>query len=275
MREVYPQKIDNPVGIIGATRTEIGFFRKRLELIGKKRTGNGHFYWGRFAEKEVVVVKSGMGYAQARNACVYLIDRFAPLAICSFGLAGSVEKTITNGKILVATHFLRITDTKTPTVQETYTLDEHLTFITLKILDKNGIPYKRGKLLTVPHFIFKRADRDRIRRELEVDGVEMEGAAIAGEAKRRGVPVMALRVISDDLNSREIDYGMLMHVSGRISLTGVFRFALAHQRDLCEVLRFGNQAREFGRNLCEIQSRIVEGIAIPGDQDHEKRVRDD
>ena len=55
----------------------------------------------------------------------------------------------------------------------------------------------------------------------------------------------------------------------------VFRFALAHQRDLCEVLRFGNQAREFGRNLCEIQSRIVEGIAIPGDQDHEKRVHDD
>jgi adenosylhomocysteine nucleosidase len=265
MREVYQQKIDNLVGIIGATRTEIGSFRKRLELMGKKRTGDGHFYWGRFAGKEVVVVESGMGCAQARNACVHLIDRFAPSAICSFGFAGSVEETITSGQILVATHFLRITDTHTPTVKETYTLDEDLICITSKILDKNDIPYKRGKLLTVPHFIFKRADRDRIRRELEVGGVEMEGAAIAGEATRRGIPVMALRVISDDLGSREIDYGMLMQASRRISLKGLFRFALAHRRDLCEVLRFGNQAREFGRNLCEIQARIVEGIAIPGD----------
>ncbi len=274
MSEVHQQKIDNLVGIIGATRIEVGSFRKRLELIEKERAGGARFYRGRFSGKEIVVVESGMGYAQAVNACVHLIDRFAPWAICSFGLAGSVEETITSGEILLASHFLRITDTDTLTVQETYTLDEQLIFIISKILDNNDLLYRKVKLLTVPHFIFKRADRDRLRRELGVGGVEMEGAAIAGEATRHGIPVMALRVISDDLASREIDYGMLMQPSGRISMTGLFRFALAHRRDLREVLRFGGQAREFGRDLCEIQARIVEGITIPGDQAHEKRVND-
>jgi adenosylhomocysteine nucleosidase len=274
MNRVHQPKTDNPIGIIGATRTEIGSFRKKLELMEKERAGNARFYRGRYSAREVVLTKCGIGYAQALSACTHLIGRFAPSAICSFGLAGSVERSLSIGEIVLATHLLWMKDMGTFEVEKSYTMDKDLIDIISNILNKYSLSFKKGKLLTVPHFIFRRTDRDRIRRELEVDAVEMEGAAIAGAARRHSIPVMALRVISDDLFSREIDFGVLMRPSGRTSLRGLVRFGRAHGRDFREVFRFGKQARELGKNLCEIQTRIVGEIPLPGDQAHGERGHD-
>ena len=262
MNHIHHPRTDSLIGIIGATGLEIGFLRKRIELIEKGRVGSGRFVRGRFSGKELVLFESGIGYIRALNACIHMIERFSPRAILSFGLAGSVNMTAKIGEILLATHLLWVKDMETLRVEKTYTLDKGLIDITSNILEKYDIRFKIGKVLTVPSFIFKLEERCRIRRELGVEAVEMEGSAIADEASKRHVPVMALRMISDDISTREIDYGMVMGPDGRTTLRGTLRFSLAHRWDLLEIFRFGRHLRLLGRELSEIEARIVDGIAI-------------
>ena len=266
MNHIHQPRTGGLIGIIGATGLEIGFLRKRIKLIEKGRVGSGCFFRGHFLGKEFVLVESGIGYNRALNACIHMIDRFSPCAILSFGLAGSVDITTKIGEVLLATHLLWVEDMDTFRVKKTYTLDKGLIDIASKILEKYDIKYKIGKVLTVPSFVFKLEERCRIRRELGVEAVEMEGSAIADEAGKRHVPVMALRMISDDISSREIDYGMVMGPHGKSTLSGAVRFFLAHRWDLLEIFRFGRQLRLLGRELSEIEARIMDGIAVsPGE----------
>lgn len=261
MNGIHQPRTNGLIGIIGATGLEIGLLKK-IELTEKERVESGRFFRGHFSGKEFVLVESGIGYNRAMNACIHMIKRFSPSAILSFGLAGSVDMATKIGEILLATHLLWIKDIETLKVEKTYTLDKGLIDIISNILDKYNVEFKTGKVLTVPYFIFKLEERCRIRRELGVEAVEMEGSAIAGEASKRRVPVMALRVISDDISTQEIDYGMMMGPHGRTSLRGTIRFSLVHWRDLLEIFRFARQLRRLGRELSEIEARIVDGIAF-------------
>jgi len=262
MKGIHQPRIDGLIGIIGATGLEIGLLKKGIELIEKERVESGWFFRGHFSGKELVLVESGIGYDRAMNACIHMMERFSPSAILSFGLAGSVDMTTKIGEILLATHLLSIKDMETLQVEKTYTMDKGLIDITSNILDKYDLRFKMVKVVTVPYFIFKLEDRYRIRRELGVEAVEMEGSAIAGEASKRRVPLMALRMISDDISTREIDYGMVMGRHGRATLRGAIRFSLVHRGDLLEIFRFGRGLKQLGRQLSEIEARIVDGITI-------------
>ncbi|UCD71300.1 MAG: 5'-methylthioadenosine/S-adenosylhomocysteine nucleosidase [Syntrophobacterales bacterium] len=260
MSQIHRLRSDSPIGIIGATEIEIGLLKKRFELIKKERVGNARFFRGYFSGKELILVESGIGYAHAANACIHMIERFSPAAIFSFGLAGSVDKNTKIGDILLTTHLLWVEDMEMLKVKKTYILDENIVNIISNILDKYNLNFKMGKVLTVPYFIFKLDERCRIGRELSVKAVEMEGAAIAGEATNHRIPLMALRMISDDMSTREIDYGMVVESLGKPTLKAGLRFSLAHRRDFLEVFRFGRQVRRLGRRLSEIGARIVEEI---------------
>ncbi len=261
MSRIHLKRTDGLIGIIGATRLEIGLLKKRMERVEKGRAGKSRFFRGRLSGKELVLVESGIGYSRATKACIHLIEHFSPMAIFSFGLAGSVDVSTRTGDIFLATHLLRMRDTRTLGVQEIYKLDEELLFNTLNILNKYNLEFKSGKVLTVPRFVFKLQERHRIGHEIGVKAVDMEGAAIAAQARRHRIPVMAFRLISDDMSTRGIDYGMVIGPQGKLTPKGAVRFFLAHGRDLLEVFRFARKARRLGGRLSEIGTRIVEEIA--------------
>ena len=265
MSEVGQPRIEGPLGIIGATRLETGGLKKRIEPVERERVGTSRFFRGDFSGKDLVLAESGIGYCNAANACIHMIERFSPLAILSFGFAGSVDVNAKVGDVFLATHLLRVRDMGTLEVEKTHILDEEILDITSNLLNKYGIEFTTGKVLTVPYFVFKLEERHRIAGELGIKAVEMEGAAIACEAIKRGIPVMALRLISDDLSTREIDYGMVVGSTGKPTLKGSVRFSFVHRRELLEVFRFGVQLRQLGARLSEIGVRIAEEITpLPG-----------
>ena len=267
MSEVRQLRIEGPLGVIGATRLETGGLKKRIEPVERERVGTNRFFRGNFSGKDLVLAESGIGYRNAANACIYMIERYSPLAILSFGFAGSVDVNAKVGDVLLATHFLRVRDMGTLEVEKTHILDEKILDITSNLLNKCGIEFTTGKVLTVPYFVFKLEERHRIAGELGIKAVEMEGAAIACEAIKRGIPVMALRLISDDLSTREIDYGMVVGSTGKPTLKGSVRFSFVHRRELLEVFRFGVQLRQLGAKLSEIGARIAEEITpLPGNR---------
>jgi len=253
-------RTDGLIGIIGASGFELELLRRQTDITEEGRAETGRFFRGNFAGKELVLMTSGIGYNHAARACMHLIDRFSPSAILSLGLAGSVDLTTTVGDILLVTHLLRVVDMEKLGVGEIYKVDENIIDIISRILDKNGFTFKIGGILTVPHFVFKLEERCRIGRHIEVKAVEMEGAAIASEARKHGIPLVALRLISDDMSSREINYGMLIGPTGKPTFKGGIRLSLVHGRDIGEVLRFGREVRRLGTILSGVGARVVQEI---------------
>jgi hypothetical protein len=191
-----------------------------------------------------------------------MIERFSPLVILSLGFAGSVDTNTKIGNFVLVTHLLKIRDMKSLRLEETYRLDKGLIDITSNLLNKYGVGFTMGRVLTVPQYVFRLDERHRICRARKVKAVEMEGAVIAGQTRKHGVPLIALRLISDDLSTREIDYGMMVGTTGRPTLRGGLRFSLAHRGDLLEILRFGWQVRRLGTRLSRIGARIVEEMSF-------------
>lgn len=260
MSRIHQPRTDRPIGIIGATGLEIGLLKKKITLIEKQRVGDSRFFRGQFSGREVVLVESGIGYYHALKACSHMIERFSPFVIVSIGLAGSVDMATKIGDILLAPHLLWVRDTQELKVEKIYALDERLIDITSNILERYDLAFTMGKVLTVPSFIFTLEERYRIGRELKVKAVEMEAAAIAGEAIKHRIPLLVLRMISDDMSTREIDYGMVVGTMGKTTLRGAVRFFLVHRRDLLEVFRFGRQLQRLGKSLSGIGARIVEEL---------------
>ena len=87
----------NKIGIIGAMDVEIAIFREEMQKNGSLKesaAGSLVFYEGILSEKNVVVVKSGVGKVNAALCAQRLILQFGVDAVINTGIAGAMEKSL-------------------------------------------------------------------------------------------------------------------------------------------------------------------------------------
>ncbi len=125
-----------------------------------------------------IVVCSGPGYKNAASAARQAMDRFSPEMMVSIGFAGALAPGIKVGDIFVPRH---IVSERTGSAFTT--------------------PRGKGSLVTADtvagedrkHVLFAR---------FHAQAVDMEAAAVAAVAASRDCEFLALKVISDELNTR-------------------------------------------------------------------------
>ena len=87
----------NKIGIIGAMDVEISIFREEMQKNGSLKesaAGSLVFYEGILSEKNVVVVKSGVGKVNAALCAQRLILQFGVDSVINTGIAGAMEKSL-------------------------------------------------------------------------------------------------------------------------------------------------------------------------------------
>ena len=92
------------IGIIGAMDVEVELLRERL-LDQEVASALGmDFVEGRLGEKDVVVVKCGVGKVNAAVCAQALVDRFGVTHLVNTGIAGSLDpEGLDVGDLVVAT----------------------------------------------------------------------------------------------------------------------------------------------------------------------------
>jgi adenosylhomocysteine nucleosidase len=190
-----------PVVLLGAMDGEIESFLKSL-TINEKIVWNGFtIYRGIYGQSDLIIAKTGVGKVLSAIITQKIIDDYSPSAIICTGIAGSLNKEIGIGDILVgsdsvqhdfdATHFNFKIGEIPYTSYRFVKSDETLLNIALKY-KLEGQKIVSGRVLTGDQFI-----SGQMTNELDGDCVEMEGASIALVATINKIPHLIIRTISD------------------------------------------------------------------------------
>lgn len=161
------------VGIITAMETEVA------PLVRGWRSAPGEF-GGRqykfFETEDAVLLCGGIGYEAGRRAAEAVIARCQPALLVAAGLAGSLRPQWTLGKALVAGAVI-----------------DEVTGQRLATAFGEGTVVSSRQIAGV-------AKKRELAARFDADLVDMEGFAVGEVAQAHGLPFLAAKVVSDDLD---------------------------------------------------------------------------
>jgi len=179
-----------PICIIGAMDTEIDEFQEHAQVSNEIAWSEFIFREAKLLDKNIVIVKSGIGKVYAAMVCERLIDEFNPRAVIFTGVGGALNKELNIGDVVVSRdciqHDLDAEALGFPRGEIPFT--EHRIFSADRVLRTyalsttiEGKKIIEGRILTGDQFITKKEMKDHkyLIDELKGDAIEMEGGAIA------------------------------------------------------------------------------------------------
>ena len=207
------------IGIIGAMEVEVAILKEKMEDVRIIKKASMDFYEGILAGKKVVVVRSGIGKVNAGICAQILADVFSVDAIINTGIAGSLNKNINIGDIVLSTDVVQHDMDATgfgyrkgqiPQMPVFFfNADDNLRRLAADVCKEVNpdIQVFKGRIASGDQFVCDQDVKNRIVSEFSAYATEMEGAAIGQAAYLNEIPFLVVRAISDKADgSAQMDY---------------------------------------------------------------------
>lgn len=207
------------IGIIGAMEEEVALLKDAMDIETAISYASMDFCKGKLYDKDVVVVKSGIGKVNAAVCAQILVDKFEVDALMNTGIAGSLDAAIDIGDIVVSTdavqHDMDASIFGDPIGQiprmDTFSFpaDERLINLAVSANEEANPDIKtfKGRVVSGDQFVSSKEVKERLVTMFDAKCTEMEGAAIAHVAYLNQVSYVIIRAISDKAdNSATMDY---------------------------------------------------------------------
>ena len=207
------------IGIIGAMEVEVAILKEKMEDVRIIKKASMDFSEGILAGKKVVVVRSGIGKVNAGICAQILADVFSVDAIINTGIAGSLNKNINIGDIVLSTDVVQHDMDATgfgyrkgqiPQMPVFFfNADDNLRRLAAEVCKEVNpdIQVFEGRIASGDQFVCNQDVKNRIVSEFSAYATEMEGAAIGQAAYLNEIPFLVVRAISDKADgSAQMDY---------------------------------------------------------------------
>ena len=207
------------IGIIGAMEVEVAILKEKMEDVRIIKKASMDFYEGILAGKKVVVVRPGIGKVNAGICAQILADVFSVDAIINTGIAGSLNKNINIGDIVLSTDVVQHDMDATgfgyrkgqiPQMPVFFfNADDNLRRLAAEVCKEVNpdIQVFEGRIASGDQFVCDQDVKNRIVSEFSAYATEMEGAAIGQAAYLNEIPFLVVRAISDKADgSAQMDY---------------------------------------------------------------------
>lgn len=207
------------IGIIGAMDVEVNSLKDAAGISKTTTVAGMEFCEGKLGDKNVVIVKCGMGKVNAGICATTLINDFGCTRIINTGVAGSLDNRIDIGDIVVSTEavqhdfdvtFLGFEKGEIPyTGLYAFPADEDLRNSAVNAVKESApeVNVFEGRVCSGDQFISEKEQRETIISNFGGLCCEMEGAAIAQACYLNETPFVVIRAISDKPNETEfVDY---------------------------------------------------------------------
>ncbi|MBN2136587.1 MAG: 5'-methylthioadenosine/adenosylhomocysteine nucleosidase [Sedimentisphaerales bacterium] len=249
--ETEPAKPQNTTAILGAFQAEVALLEDRLAERKEYTIESIRFVTGTMNGRGAVIVWTGIGKVNAAMTTTLLIEHFKPREIIFTGIAGGVNPTLQPGDIVIAEktahHDMgtiwpeglffkgvknRLTGIQNPVffradsglVELAELAGGKAAFEKIETTEGKRLPkILRGVVVTGDVFVASEEKCLDLRKRLDADAVEMEGAAVAQICHQRQVPHVVIRSISDNANAGAIvDKQMFYILAAKNSSSLVF-----------------------------------------------------
>lgn len=180
--------------VFGALRWELAPILAALTCVRPNRLAEFPSWVGRAGDRDVRVVKTGIGCERARRAALRACGE-ASVGECSWfvstGCAGALRTDLDPGALVVATDVLNQGGRSVG--RSMFEDAERL----CGLARSHDLPVHAGRFYSVDEPLLTVADKREARRATGAIVVEMEGAAIAAVAAAHGIRFSAVRAILD------------------------------------------------------------------------------
>ena len=197
------------IGIIGAMSEEITYLKEKIEIVTTKNIIGLDFHVGKYCGNSIVLVISGIGKVNAAVCTQVLIDHFGVDYIINTGCAGAIHPELGIGDILISTdavqHDMDVSALGDPigTIPRVKA-DQMRVNMAHEAAAEPSENYHviLGRVASGDKFIGTKEGKEHIKRYVQGDCAEMEGAAIAHACWLNRIPFVIIRAISDSADEQ-------------------------------------------------------------------------
>ena len=196
---------------------------------------------GTIGHRSIEVIHTGVG----EKICTERIAKFLENELFDFlisaGFAGSLNHELQVNDLLVAKNF---------------------STIDLKHASLSNVSIYAANMLTVPALIDSNEERERIARESRASAVDMETEFIARACTAHGIPLLALRVITDTPTQPfPAPANVLFDIQQqRTHIAVLARFFLTHPKRVPGLVHFARRVARARKILASALNTVVQGI---------------
>ncbi|MCL2440217.1 MAG: 5'-methylthioadenosine/adenosylhomocysteine nucleosidase [Treponema sp.] len=203
------------IGIIGAMEKELDLLCAVMGKFETQKIGGFEFFTGKIENKDVTLLRCGIGKVNAAVGCALLIEKFKPDCIVNTGSAGGINPALKVGDAIISSglvyHDVDVTafnyaPGQLPGQPQIFSADEKLIKLAENAVDElkneKNLPadfnHRRGLIGSGDVFMHEAERISSVQKVFpDIDAVEMEGAAIAHCCNLFSVPFLVIRALSD------------------------------------------------------------------------------
>jgi adenosylhomocysteine nucleosidase len=196
------------IAIIGAMEEEVALLRENISNPAVETIAGCEYTSGMMKDKEVILLRSGIGKVNAAMSTAVLLQHFKPDCIINTGSAGGFDPSLNVGDVVISTevrhHDVDVTAFgyeygQVPQLPAAFTADEKLMQTAISSVKELGdAQVVSGLIATGDSFMNDPVRVEAIRDKFtDLQAVEMEAAAIAQVAHQFHVPFVIIRSLSD------------------------------------------------------------------------------
>ena len=218
------------IGIIGAVVEEAEAIKKEIKEIKeiKETVISGiSFFTGKFNDRDVVFVQSGIGKVNAAITATLLIEKFKVSEVIFSGVAGSLDERLKVGDVVIGRDIVQHDVDATafgykmgqiPQMKEwAFESDKELVEKAGNINDFDHRIFF-GRILTGDQFVSKKDVKSRLGKDFEALCVDMASGAVAQVCTRLGVKFLIIRSISDSITDEsDMEYETFVKLAAKNS----------------------------------------------------------
>jgi len=216
------------IGIIGAMDEEVISLKRKMKMRDTKIVASMEFCTGTMNDKEVVVVRCGIGKVNAAVCTQILVDQFNVKCVINTGVAGGLHPDINIGDIVISSdtveHDMDASAVgnprgEIPRMKKTYfEADEKLVEAAKAAAETLTGDHKVyvGRIASGDQFISSIKVKEEIYSIFTAYCAEMEGAAIAHTCYLNQIPFVIIRAISDKADySADVNFEEFVNIAAK------------------------------------------------------------
>jgi adenosylhomocysteine nucleosidase len=211
----------------------------------------------RYSSKEIIIVLTGMGKANAERAVEYTITKYSPDLALSVGFGGALYEGAVIGDVVWGSRAFLIQDDITETLDLPNLKD------IVGSLPEN-FAVREGSILTLATWMKKADIKKFLPNELSLPVCDMETFFLAKLAMEKRLPFFAIRSITDR-SGEEIprEFMSVTDQHGKYKLSRALKLILGKPKLMGDIIRIGRNSRTASIHLWyALRSVISPNISI-------------
>jgi adenosylhomocysteine nucleosidase len=218
------------IAIVGAMENEIGFLRRAMS---PPCPNKDKYVTGTIASKTIMLLRTGVGPHKTVKRLAETEWAHKPQCILSIGCAGALSPNLKIGDAVIPERIISDGNAEKalfPTVE--------LIRTARNCCEGLNIPFHSGTTISTSEVAATPEEKMALATRYDASAVDMESAQVAAWAEESGVPMLAIRTISDTLHDRiPSEAAGIVDAKGRLRLRSTFSLFISRPALLIRILK--------------------------------------